>query len=286
MRRSGLSGLKRWIYRCITDPYTNFRPETFDVESVFGARFEGTLGGLIQRRVFHFGIFEPNLTKWIGQSLRPGDTFLDVGANVGYFTLLGARAVGPTGSVVAIEAAPSTFTTLLKNCERNACTNVRALNLAAFDRETELPLFHIPSEENTGGASVVLTVGPCESIVQAKPLAIVLSESEIGSMRIVKIDVEGAEVEAVRGLIPAISRMPENVEIVVESMPINYEAISGMMEELGFHTYTLENPMEPFIPVHGSRRPLRHRGAFSRADLTMDHGVAYFVFSRQDRDEL
>ncbi len=286
MRRSGLSGVKRWIYRCITDPYTNFRLENFEVESVFGARFEGTLGGLIQRRVFHFGVFEPNLTDWIKQSLRPGDTFLDVGANVGYFTLLASRVVGPTGSVVAVEAAPSTFSTLVKNCQRNSCTNVRSLNLAAFDRETELPLFHIPSEENTGGASVVLAVGPCETVVQAKPLATVLSESEIGSMRIVKIDVEGAEVEAVRGLIPVISRMPEHVEIVVESLPENYDAIAGMMEELEFHTYTLENPMEPFIPVHGSRRPLRHRGAFSQAGLTMDHGVAYFVFSRQDREEL
>ena len=61
---------------------------------------------LIQRMILHFGVWEPDVSRVIEQSLAPGDVFVDIGANIGYDTLLASSRVGPTGRVVSIEASP------------------------------------------------------------------------------------------------------------------------------------------------------------------------------------
>ncbi|HXP93860.1 MAG TPA: FkbM family methyltransferase [Candidatus Binatia bacterium] len=237
--------LKRWLYRTFLDPYTNLRPDRFETTSIYGARFEGTLSGLVQRRLFHFGIFEPNLTDWIWNALEPGDVFVDVGANVGYFTLLAARAVGPAGSVVAIEPAPSTFAALCSNLERNGATNVRALNLAAFDREAVMPIYTIQAEENAGGASLAKVVGPVEAEITARPLAQMLTGEEIARTRVIKIDVEGAEVAAVTGLLPLLERIRFDVAIVVEVLPETKADVCGLLGRFGLRPRELTNPPDP-----------------------------------------
>lgn len=78
----------------------------------------------IQRRVFYFNIYEPNLTYYILSRVRSGDHVVDVGANVGYMTLLLSSIVGEIGKVVAIEASPSTFSLLSRNLELNNTQNV------------------------------------------------------------------------------------------------------------------------------------------------------------------
>lgn len=60
---------------------------------------------LIQRYLYLFGAWEPHLTGWLRRRLRPGDGFVDVGANIGVFSVLAARLVGESGRVVAIEAS-------------------------------------------------------------------------------------------------------------------------------------------------------------------------------------
>jgi len=176
-------GLKRWIFRCFTDPYTNFRTDTFEATSIDGLRFVGTLKGVSQRILYHFGIFEPNMSAFLREHLHPGDVYLDVGANIGYFSIYGARLVGPTGSVVAVEAAPATFVALQASLQRNGATNVRAINEAAFDSVSTLSLFTVEDEENPGGASVVKAVGPPIAEVPARPLADMLTADEIARTR-------------------------------------------------------------------------------------------------------
>ncbi len=246
MRDGRALPLKRWLYRTLLDPYTNLLPERFETTSIYGARFEGTLSGLVQRRLFHFGIFEPNLTDWLWNALEPGDVFVDVGANVGYFTLLAARAVGPTGSVVAIEPAPSTFAALRGNLGRNGATNVRALNLAAYDREAVLPIYTIRAEENAGGASLAKAVGPVEAEVVARPLAQMLTAEEITRARVIKIDVEGAEVAAVTGLLPVIERMRSDAAIIVEVLRETKADVCALLGPFGLRPRELSNPPDPF----------------------------------------
>src|ERR1700722_13409006 len=147
---------------------------------------------LIQSYVFHFGVWEPEISHLVGQILRPGDVFVDIGANVGYDTLLGSSLVGPQGQVIAIEASPITFAKLKENIALNKSTNIRAVNVAVSDRVGRLDLFDV-SERNSGAATTVAGRGSkVVASVEALPLTQILTPAEISSVRLIKIDVEGA----------------------------------------------------------------------------------------------
>ena len=89
------------------------------------------------------GVWQPALTAYMLRSLLPGDTLVDVGANTGYFALLGAALVGSTGRVVAVEACPRTHERLLANLALNPAHRpvVTAVHAAAAAAEGELTLY-------------------------------------------------------------------------------------------------------------------------------------------------
>ena len=70
------------------------------------------------------GNWEPSETSWFLRVVKPGDTFVDVGANAGYYTIIGSRLVGEKGKVYAFEPEPAMFALLEKNVRLNGLTNV------------------------------------------------------------------------------------------------------------------------------------------------------------------
>src|SRR5262249_27771794 len=140
---------KRWLWLRVMDPYFIWNSHPFVARTTFGTRIQGNAKDIIQQYIYYFGVWEPHITSWIRSSLRPGDSFIDVGANIGYYSLLASRLVGQYGSVVAIEASPKTFLELQTNLTLNKIYNVRAVNLAASDCRGKLKIFR-GHEHNTG----------------------------------------------------------------------------------------------------------------------------------------
>ena len=99
------------------------------------------------------GVWEPAATAAFRSLLSPGDVCVDVGAHVGYYTLLASKLVGPAGHVFALEPAPSTFEALSSNLASNAVTNVTALRFAAGAAHGRAALYDPPSG-NAGRASI------------------------------------------------------------------------------------------------------------------------------------
>ena len=87
-----------------------------------------------------------------------GDVFVDVGANIGYFSLLTAKLVGPTGKVLAIEAAPFIFEKLFENIQKNGLQHIHALNLAVSDTDGVASIYAAP-EANVGETKLLETEG-------------------------------------------------------------------------------------------------------------------------------
>ena len=87
------------------------------------------------------GLWEWNVSAAIRQNLGPGDVFVDVGANAGYYAALAARTVGDAGHVYALEPAPQTFRKLERNLDLNHFTNVTPLAVAAGAAEGEATLY-------------------------------------------------------------------------------------------------------------------------------------------------
>ncbi|MEW1793473.1 FkbM family methyltransferase [Streptomyces niveus] len=254
------------------------------VHSRFRARFVVDTQDLIQRYIYMFGVWEPHMTRWLQARLLPGDTFIDVGANIGYYTVLASGLVGGAGRVAAVEASPDFHQLLLKQVRLNRRDNVRAVNAAVSDERKKLT-FVLASSANMGANSVVPYDGPAESSfeVEAFPLGELLAPEEISTARVIKIDVEGAEGSVVRGMIPLLDKLRPDCEITVEVTPDRMAQLGDSAEELmqtmqehGFHAYRLSNEYAPesYVAALRGRRavPVRWRGpVVEESDLIFSH---------------
>jgi len=263
---------KELLWDRVVNPYLAWQSHSFVARTRFGRRLAGNTKDMIQQYIYFFGVWEPQLTDWISKRLRPGDTFIDVGANIGYYSLLGSKLVGETGSVVAIEASPRIFRELEANLVRNHALNVRSVNIAASDRAGKVRLFRGP-EHNFGETSMFEFPGfQPEGEVEAAPLGAILKPGEMSSARLIKIDVEGAEAAVLPGLIPLLSSSRPDLELIVEFHPQFLTAPGSSADELvkrfsaiGFQAYRLQNdywPLsyfrdrreQPPLPLHAAIR--------------------------------
>lgn len=228
-----------------------WREFTYTVRTRFGALMTGRSNDLVQGYIYYFGTWEPDLSAFISLRLReqPHRTFVDVGANVGYFTLLAAHFL-KDGSVVAIEAFPNIFKKLEANVLLNNVNNVRLVSCAVTDIERDIQMFYAGSGNEGATTSVVGKFKSEPVVVRGKPLSNVLTDQEIRSIKLIKIDVEGAEYFVVRGMRQIIQHLPDDAEIIIEITPSAYP--EGRMEEMfsifqsaGFFPYELENSCEP-----------------------------------------
>jgi FkbM family methyltransferase len=212
----------------------------------FGARMSCKTSDIIQSRILHFGVWEPEVSRVIQELLSPGDVFVDIGANVGYDTLLGSWRVGPTGAVVAIEAMPTTFALLQRNLALNVgARNVRAVQLAASDKPGTLDLYHV-EDNNIGAASTLAHRGTrLVGTATAAPFISILRDDELSRVRLVKIDIEGSEPAVLRNMLDNIERFPETTDILVEVSPQDVDAgwreIFDRLRAVGYRSYEILN---------------------------------------------
>ena len=279
--------LKAWLWRGFIGPKLSWRRYRTCAMSVFGSRFRIDTYSLVQRYIYYFGIWEPHLTRWIQSRLKPGDVFVDIGANVGYFTLLASRLVGPEGRVLAIEASPEIHAQLQANVAGNDARNVRTVNVAVAEVPGELTLFPGDALTTTSPAWAELKHLPRGPSVPALPLPDILEPSELGRVRFVKIDVEGGEWSVVQGMVGMLERLPPDAEVMVEVTPVAMQAHGKTMDDLvlafaqrGFHAYRITNDYTPrdYLGPLNPHRPSRLRGS---VDEQMD-----IIFARADRESL
>jgi FkbM family methyltransferase len=158
---------------------------------------------------------------WLASRLPPEAVFVDVGANLGQWTLPVATHVGPNGRVVAIEPAAATAAALARSIRLNGLTRAEVVRVAASDLDGMALLHHHdrdPSQHSLGH------VGPAAEEVHTRALDSLLAELEVDRLDAVKIDVEGAEEIVLRGS----SRMLSELRPIVI-----FEVRKGLPERLG-----------------------------------------------------
>jgi FkbM family methyltransferase len=227
---------------------------TVDAVSEDGIRLRCRLPDLIQLYVYLFGTWEPELTAFLRRRLRPGDTFIDVGANIGYLSTLGSSLVGPNGAVVAIEPAPAARAALQENVAMNGLTNIRLVAAAVSDRDGELPLFVGPIYDSGITTTVARRFGLREQgRVRAAPLGSLVTREELASTRVLKIDVEGAEDRVLAGLLSSVDAIAADADLIVEVIPKWWsdsqarpiDVLRPFLER-GFHVYLLPSNYWPW----------------------------------------
>ena len=165
----------------------------------------------------HFGVYEKAETRFFQSACRDGMTFLDVGANLGYYTALATRAVGPNGRVLAVEPDPDSFGYLEQTIAANAVGNVQAFPVAASDAPATLPLYI--STDNRGDNRLYASGEDRPQVeVTARPLDALLRENKIDKVDLIKIDVQGYEPKVIAGLRETITASP-NLTLLTEFWP-------------------------------------------------------------------
>ncbi|WP_432085984.1 FkbM family methyltransferase [Streptomyces sp. bgisy095] len=284
---SGTVGKARLVGRFL-DEHLRTHPVHTTVRLRTGDKVGVTTSDVIQRYQYLFGEWEPNLSAFLRDRLRPGDTFIDVGAHRGAFSLLASHAVGPHGRVVAIEPSPQFHNDLTATATANHRTNIRAVRSAASDTHGTLTLY-LEDPANLGHTTAVRPRHVHTAFdVPTAPLADLVSGVELATTRIIKIDVEGAEAAAVRGLLPVLTHLRDDAELVVEVTPRllakQSESAADIIDVLrghGFHAYTLTNDYDPASYPQVMHRPQPP----VRCDETPKH-MTDLVFSRTNADRL
>jgi FkbM family methyltransferase len=299
-----VGAVERWIRRLlvelpykVTDRLLRIRAElwgplTVDGTTDDGIRLQCRLPDVIQMYVYLFGTWEPDLAAFLRRRLRPGDTFVDVGANIGCLSALAGTLVGPRGTVVAIEPCPTAIAVLQETVARNDLTNVRLVAGAVSDRDEELPLFAGPSHAIGLTATVAHSGFPQQGWVRAAPLCSLVTRDELATTRLVKIDVEGAEHRVLSGMLACMDALAADAELVVELSPTWWsdpklrpiDVLRPFLER-GFHVYLLPNDYSPWRYLWpkdvGAPQRLRDLAVLERRGAQLD-----VVLSRSDADAL
>lgn len=146
------------------------------------------------------GVFEAPETDLVTRILRAGDTCIDAGCHVGYYTCLFAQLVGPAGRVYAFDANPESCLHTSRNLTANHLGNVEVIQAALAD-ERGSATFYVSTDDQTGLSSLAPIPRHKEAIVVPRlRLRDFLRERHISKVRLLKLDVEGAEELVLKGL--------------------------------------------------------------------------------------
>jgi FkbM family methyltransferase len=199
----------------------------FRCQTVEGFRIDADAGDTIGMHLYYWSTWESNEAHVIKKILRPGNCFLDVGANVGFFTLLASRIVGRTGHVIAIEATPETARCLLANLELNDATNVVVQQLAVADRKGVVSL-NRRWAKNQGSNQISLELLEGGETVECCTLDELVGDQKVD---FIKMDIEGAELLAVRGMTRLLSK-PNAPDVLIEVTAGWIPEFGGDVDEL------------------------------------------------------
>lgn len=220
------------------------------VATVDGHRMVLDLHVRYNRYLFYRGLGEIHELRPFCDSIKPGMTVIDVGANIGVFTLAAARLVGPRGRVIAFEPLLRNYRYLVSNLVLNNYSHIAAEQMAVTNRDGHLELrvwgpdnVTVDRTRSEGPTAETITVPCCR-------LDTYLSQHGIDRVAVIKIDIEGAEVFALEGM-QALLRAQPRPRLVLELhpdllQPLGYtpQEVLADLRRIGYHLYRLVSTKE------------------------------------------
>lgn len=220
---------------------------------------EGTIVSPIIHTTSYAAYRDWVLDNWCWQYLpKEGDTVIDVGAGVGEEAIIFSHLVGPNGRVISIEAHPSTYKCLSETIRRSGLANVTPICVALTDRDGIVSIANVGSHLTN---SIVTGSGGAE--VPARSLASLLAELDVRDIALLKMNIEGAERFAVRGMGPA-AQLVANVCISCHDFLADHgedeklrtkREVGPMLESLGYQLRTRPEHADAWVRdyFYGSR---------------------------------
>jgi FkbM family methyltransferase len=278
-------GAQKWVVSgMVADRMESRTSPRKVVQMTNGFKMYLDLSESYERRMYYSGLYAPYLARLFKRLLTPGDTVVDGGANIGYFSLLAAKWIREHGTVHAFEPIPQTFENLKKNILLNGFSNIQA-NCQALARNAGELQFGMPADTQTGkplGRLATVGLLDCESqlTVSACTLDEYAALSGITSIKLAKLDVEGSEVEAIAGMRQLLSEhrisylICELSTILLDKLGIPYSAMYEALHEHGYSCYHINGY------IGFARSEHLNLVATSFEDKPAEHGDYLFVAPR------
>lgn len=197
---------------------------------------------------------KPNLTDIFRKEIKKGMVVVDIGANIGFYSILASKLVGSKGKVYAFEPEQKNYNRLVKNLKRNRCRNVVPLNLAVGEKKGELKLYinpdnpsdHCTYDRGHGHTSETITVTSIDAQVQ-------------GRVDFIKMDIQGFEESALKGMKETFSRN-RHLKLITEFWPYGLKKAGSdpsktvrLIEEAGFKVYDIGHKGDRFEETDADR---------------------------------
>jgi len=222
-------------------------------------QFKGILPEAISSLIWRDGCYDPKTTLKLINLLKKGDTFLDIGAHFGYFTLIGQSLVSFSGKVISIEPMPSTYSSLQQNIEHNGLTQYcTCVQKGAFNesKRTEFMDYGVVFSSLNGGfdpRTSYRNEGHGKPVqVDLETVDVILEQLDAGRIDVVKIDAESSEFYAVQGMMETVRKYLPSIIIEVDTADVidnekGLGAILALLEPLGYALFDLKD--DKFIKV-------------------------------------
>lgn len=220
------------------------------------------------------GSFEPGETAFVWQRCPPGAVFVDVGANIGYYTAIAAQAVGADGRVFAIEPEERNFTYLARTVRENSLVQVELVRAAAAEATDRRSLFL--SRDNAGDHRLIGEEG--REIVRVDTVRIddLLDDEHLRATVIIKIDVQGAEGLVLEGASRTL-REASNLTVITEFWPYGLRRADidpvDFLERLQRYGGSIFRLAEPT----GELETIRDRSGFVRSHEGRTHSTVVLL---------
>jgi FkbM family methyltransferase len=175
---------------------------------------------------------ESEVEKTLLEIVHPGNTVFDIGANVGWYSLLAAREIGPSGAVTAFEPLLANATMIERNAEANRLKNIAVVPAAVGDRDGWASF----SSESSLTGKVIKSGG--SEVVPILSLDAWLSETGERAPDVIKMDIEGGEVEALRGMGGVLQEAKPT--LIIELHATNAD-IADLLDEAGYTHHPIDH---------------------------------------------
>jgi FkbM family methyltransferase len=258
---------QRWLIR------NHWRLKRFIPDGYFAFRYPGGRiywnpkhsPGMLARAL---GLYENDKMNAVFRLLKPSATFIDVGGNVGDYSLLAARIIGDTGRVICFEPEPTNCHWIERSIELNGYRNISLYALALSDANGEASLylgtqcgFHSLLKDQPERQAGVIQV-------KTRTLDSVLHEIGWGTVDMMKIDVEGAELQVLRGARGTLEMNPQ-VILLLELHPgmgVNPGEVCDFLRGQGFCLFEVSFPFNKPLEINSHVRELIARRISSRSE--------------------
>lgn len=252
-------GLGSWVSRLLgRTAAQQAEPEapTIQLKSYPDLRIEvhAKFDRFISAEIAQNGEWEPFETLLVDRMLSPGDVFVDIGANIGWYTIIGAAKVGPAGRVYAFEPEPLNHALAARNIARNGLKNVTLERIAISDARGEAALFL--SEDNLGDHRLYQSgdARPSETVP-----TVTLGEyfaARPGPVRLIKIDAQGSEGKIFAGIPDDFVRRHDVGAFIIEYWPgalfaagATPEALIAKLKALELQCFVIQEPFKGLDPI-------------------------------------